>query len=350
MSDALKLMHAQADASGATPTGLFLKELAHAHRLRADVYKALFVTVGDARLYVDLCLADCGLALQYDSREDRAGQLRTWANYQIGADDTAAAKAQPPAVRPDARAAPDLATSFLKVVFGTRESSAQSEAVATLLETGGELLAAGWQQTDRISGELMDQFVNPYVAAGARGEAANEAKLAREILKRALERGELRDEDRRNARDHLKAAVEKNPRSAQFLFELAVVEQNLGELDSARTHLLKATDIAKSNLLFFHQLALVCEQLELPAEALLHERRTVELAPGNPDFIAQHAKFALAAARVAKADGRAPLLSEAKMAIAEFEELAHDDQALATLKGLKSDLAALDGKESPSGG
>jgi tetratricopeptide (TPR) repeat protein len=198
---------------------------------------------------------------------------------------------------------------------------------------------------------MMDQFVNPYlqgeVTERARGEAAREAQLAREILKQALERGEVGPEERRSARDHLKAAVEKNPRSAQFLFELALVEQNLGELDSARAHLLTATEIAKSNPLFFHQLALVCEQLELPAEALLHERRTVELAPGNPDFVAKRAGLALAAARIAKEESRAHLLNEARSAIAELEGLAHDDPALATLK---SDLAALESAEPKRGG
>jgi tetratricopeptide (TPR) repeat protein len=197
----------------------------------------------------------------------------------------------------------------------------------------------------------MDQFVNPYlpgtVGEGARGEAAREAQIARSILKTALERGELSAEVRRSARDHLLAAVDKNPRSAQFLFELAVVEQNLGELDPARLHLQKATEIAKSNPLFFHQLALVCEQLDLPAEALLHERRTNELAPGNPDFVAKHAALALAAARVAKPEGRATLLAEARRSVAELETLAHDHASLATLK---SDLAALETTERKSGG
>jgi tetratricopeptide (TPR) repeat protein len=347
VSDALRLMHAQADASGALPTGLFLKQLAHAHCLRADVYNTLFETSGDASLYLDLCLADCNLALQYDSHEDRAERLQSTAQSRVK---DARAKQAPAPAPTNPRATPELAANLLKI-FGSRETSAQSEALAALLEKGSELLAAGWQQTEGLREGAMDQFVNPYltvsVSESARNDAAREAQLAREILKQALERGELRPEDRKAARDHLKAAVEKNPRSSQFLFELALVEQNLGELASARGHLETATEIAKSNPLFFHQLALVCEQLDLPAEALLHERRTVELAPGNPDFVAKRAGLAIAAARIAKTDARAPLLSEARKAIDELETLAHDDPALATLK---SDLATLEASEPRRGG
>jgi len=344
VSDALKLMHASVDGSAIAPTGLFLKELAHAHRLRADIYQSLYETVGNARLYVDLCLDDCGKALGYDPRESRAERLREWAQQQIAA---AEAAHPAPGPAPTSAATPDaanLASNLLKV-FGTPESSEKSKFLAELLQKGGELLATGWQQTDGIRGDLMDQFVNPYLTGtvdkSARSEAAREAQLARDALQQALERGEVKPEDRRTARDHLANAVAKNPRSPQFLFELAVVEQDLGELESARTHLEKATGIATSNPLFFHQLALVCEQLKLPADALKHERRTVELAPASPEFVAKKAALAIAAAQAATDGERARFAAEAKESVSELEALAPGSDQLTTLR---QGLAALEGR------
>jgi serine/threonine protein kinase len=356
VSDALKVMHAQADADGATPSGVFLKELAHAHRMRADVYKVLFDTSGGARLYVKLCFNDCEKALEYDSRDDRTNLLHDWSEKLIKEDEKMRAQASPAPVSADAPARPNVTESFLRVIRDPSEN-AKNDLLNAILEKGGELISS---TSDGIKSEVMDKIVNPFVpTAGAAGVAVaavsdadraaaeSEAELGRAILKPAAEGGELRPEARRSARDHLKSAVEKNPRSAQLLYELAAVEQELDELQAAHDHLKRATDLAKSDALYFHRLALVCDQLHLPAEALQSERRTVELAPGTPEFVAKRAAFAIAAARAAIAEARGALLSEARSSIAELETLAHDDPAIATLK---SDLASLEAAEPKRGG
>ena len=302
--------------------------VARAHRLRAEVYYLLYDLGGNAAIYLDLALADAERALRIVVRDP---ELETLVNSARSIREDALRKAQEDSrrasPRPDSRA-PDLARGVL-TLLGVAEKSEQSKALAGILQRGGELLAAGWQETDGIRTGLMDRFVNPYVPASlqvspeARDEAAAEAEAARGIQQSGLLRGNLAPSDQRAARDHLVRAVERNPRNAQYLFELAVVEQGLGELEAAREHLGSATRIAASNPLFVHQLALVCEQMQLWDEALVHARRSVELAPENADFAARQAAAAIAAAEHAGDRERAAeLLAEASAALAVLDRIA----------------------------
>src|SRR5262249_14772100 len=220
--------------------------------------------------YVDLCLADAKKAISYDERDDRANKLLPWAQNELA--DLERRRAAP---APAPSAAKGEAPSDLSKIFGTRETTAGSEFFAKMLQKGGDLLASGWQSTDDIRNQLMDGFVNPFFKGDSgsvpevqRIEAARLAKEARDEIKQALDGGRIDEAVRVRARDKLRAAVEKNPRSPQYFYELAVIEQDLKDLESARVHLTKATEIAKSNPLFFHQLALVCEQLGRTGEAL----------------------------------------------------------------------------------
>ena len=355
VSDALKVMRPLVEPGTPLPSPLFLKEMARAYRMRADVYKLLYESGGDAGAYVDLCLADAKKAVSYDERDDRAKQLILWAQQQLA--DIEHARSQPASAPTADTAATSEAASNLSRIFGTRETSAGSEFFAKMLQKGGELLASGWQQTDDFRTGVMDSFVNPYFGAGTvpvpdaqRTEAARLANEARDEIMRALDGGGLDDAVRRSARDKLRAAVAKNPRSPQFFYELAVVEQDLkdqDDLEAARTHLLEATKLSKSNPLFFHQLALVCEQLGLTGEALAHERRTFDLAPGNPDYVATYAALAVAAARAATPETRAALVKEARKAAAALESIAPQHDSLAPLKKA---LDELEGRASPAGG
>jgi tetratricopeptide (TPR) repeat protein len=326
--------------------------MARAYRMRADVYKSLYESGGDAGAYVNLCLADAKKAVSYDERDDRANRLIDWAQQRLA--DIEHARSQPAAAPAADAAATGEAPSNLSKIFGKSETSAGSELLAKMLQKGGELLASGWQQTDDFRSGVMDKFVNPYfkgdtgsVPEDQRIEAARLAQSARDDIKRALDGGGLDDAVRTKARDKLREAVAKNPRSPQFFYELAVVEQDLKDFESARAHLIKATDIAKSNPLFFHQLALVCEQLGLPDEALAYERRTFDLAPGNPDFVAKYAALAAAAARAAKPESRAALVKEARKAAAALESIDPQHELLAPLKKA---LDELDGRAAPAGG
>jgi tetratricopeptide (TPR) repeat protein len=351
-SDALKVMRPLVEPGAPLPSPLFLKEMARAHCMRADIYQKLYETSGDASAYVNLCLADAKKAHAYDERNDRANQLIEWAQHQLA--DIERARSQPASAPAADAAATGEAPSNLSRIFGKNESSAGSELLAKMLQKGGELLASGWQQTDDFRSGVMDKFVSPYfkgetgsVPETERIEAARLAQSARDDIKRALDGGGLDDAVRTKARDKLREAVAKNPRSPQFFYELAVVEQDLKDFESARTHLTQATEIAKSNPLFFHQLALVCEQLGLTDEALAHERRTFDLAPGNPDFVAKYAALAIAAARVATPEKRAALVKEARKAAATLESIDPQHELLAPLKKA---LDELDGRAAPAGG
>ena len=352
VSDALRVMRPLVEPGAPLPSPLFLKEMAHAHCMRADVYRSLYQMSGDASGYVDLCLADAKKAVSYDERDVQANNLVEWARQQLA--DIEKARSEPAAAATTADAAAKGTPSNLTRIFGAKETSAGSEFFAKMLQKGGELLASGWQSTDGIRAELMDQFVNPYftgdtgsVSETQRTEAARLAKSARDEIKRALDAGGLDDAVRVKARDDLRAAVAMNPRSPQFFYELAVVEQDLKDFESARTHLTKATDIAKSNPLFFHQLALVCEQLGLTGDALAYERRTFDLAPGNPDYVAKYASLAVAAARAATPETRAALVKEARKAAAALESIAPQHDSLAPLKKA---LDELEGRAAPAGG
>jgi tetratricopeptide (TPR) repeat protein len=352
VSDALRVMRPLVEPGAPLPSPLFLKEMAHAHCMRADVYRSLYQMSGDASGYVDLCLADAKKAVSYDERDVQANNLVEWARQQLA--DIEKARSEPAAAATTADTAAKGTPSNLTRIFGAKETSAGSEFFAKMLQKGGELLASGWQSTDGIRAELMDKFVNPYftgdtgsVSETQRTEAARLAKSARDEIKRALDAGGLDDAVRVKARDDLRAAVAMNPRSPQFFYELAVVEQDLKDFESARTHLTKATDIAKSNPLFFHQLALVCEQLGLTGDALAYERRTFDLAPGNPDYVAKYASLAVAAARAATPETRAALVKEARKAAAALESIAPQHDSLAPLKKA---LDELEGRAAPAGG
>ncbi len=306
------------------------------HRLRAEIYSQLFDLGGNATIYLDLIQADCERALANDPRDRHALDLlenvaSRRKDAQKGGD------ASPtPASSDSPTNRPELARSLL-TILGVAEKSEQSKALAGLLQRGGELLAAGWQEAD-VQGRA-NRFLDRYAPGGvgvseeARSEAAAEAEAARRILQEGLRRGSLSASERATVRDHLRRAAKKNPRNAQYFFDLAVVEQDLGDFESARGDLEQATRIASSNPLFFHHLALVCEQLRRPGEAAVHARRTEELAPENPDFIANHARLALdAESAEADAARRAALHEEASSAVARLERLAPQHAQLAALR------------------
>ncbi|HET6163865.1 MAG TPA: protein kinase, partial [Planctomycetota bacterium] len=350
-SDALRVMRPLIEPGAPLPSPLFLKEMARAHRIRADIYQSLYEASGDTSGYVNLCLADAKKAKSYDERDERASTLVDWAEDRIALIEKARSE---PAPAPASDAATKGSPSNLTRIFGAKETSAGSEFFAKMLQKGGELLASGWQSTDGIRADLMDKFVNPYfpgdtgaVSETQRIEAAGRANEARDEIKRALDAGALDDAIRVKARDKLREAVAMNPRSPQFFYELAVVEQDLKDFESARTHLTNATDIAKSNPLFFHQLALVCEQLGLTGDALAYERRTFDLAPGNPDYVAKYASLAVAAARAATPETRGALVKEARKATASLESIAPQHESLAPLKKA---LDELEGRSGPAGG
>jgi hypothetical protein len=317
---------------------------ARVHRLRAQVYDLLYALGGNATLYLECALADCQRTLDLDSRDTLAGNLLAKVSSRLADARTSEQRSAAPAVAashaPSSSgdtAAPEVARNVL-ALLGAAEQSAQSEALGKLLARGGELLAAGWQSTEGLRDDFMDRFVNPgrgdlAVSRQARDEAAAQAEEARRILREGLSRGSLSPDERRQARDHLAAAVAKNGRSAQYLFELAVVEQALGELESAHAHLARATTLAASNPLFFHQLAVVCEQEQKFDEALVAARRTCELAENDADFRADRARLAIAAARRAADDAaRQKLLAEARSAIDDARRLSKDHPQLAALE------------------
>src|SRR6185295_9212854 len=83
VSDALRVMRPLVEPGAPLPSPIFLKEMARAYRMRADVYKSLYESGGDAGAYVDLCLADAKKAISYDERDDRANQLILWAQQRL---------------------------------------------------------------------------------------------------------------------------------------------------------------------------------------------------------------------------------------------------------------------------
>jgi Tfp pilus assembly protein PilF len=324
--------------------------VANAHQLRAEIYFTLYELGGNAQ-YLELAEADANRAVTTNQSDLR---LQTFLGSVQSRRKDAANQAQKAAsrssARPDSRTT-DLARGVL-TLLAVAEKSEQSKALADLLQRGGELLAAGWQETDGIRADLMDRFVNPYlpkdqvVSEQARSEAASEADAAHRILQSGLDSGNLSDASRAEARAHLMTAVQKNPRNAQYLFDLAVVEQDMKELDAAHEHLEGATVIAPSNPLFFHQLAMVDESRKRPAEALEHARKTEELAPDGADFIADRARLALDA-EAAEADPakRSSLHAEAAEAVGRIEKLAPQH---AQLEGLRTRLSAAPAAEAPA--
>jgi tetratricopeptide (TPR) repeat protein len=319
--------------------------VARTHQLRAEIYYQLYELAGNVPYYLELALADGKRALGFVGRDmELETFLRNVESRVADARKSAEAVTSKAPSRSDARATPELARGVL-TLLGVAEKSEQTKALADLLTRGGELLAAGWQETDGLRGVLMNRFVNPYldVSEQARSEAAAEAEAAHRILQTGLARGSLEASERLSARDHLLHAVEKNPRNAQYLFDLAVVEQDLQELDGAHDHLERATKIAPSNPLFVHQLALVDELRHRTEEALVHARKTEVLAPDGADFIAAHARLALdAEAAENDATKRASLHAEAIAALARLEKLAPQH---AQVEALRTRLAP--GSEPP---
>jgi hypothetical protein len=148
----------------------------------------------------------------------------------------------------------------------------------------------------------MDKFVSPASGRPARPqdqriEAARLAQSARDDIKRALD-GVRPDDAVRRRRDKLREAVAKNPRSPQFFYELAVVEQDLKDLESARTHLTKATDIAREQPALLPPAHASSAGSSAAGEA---PRRAahLDLAPATPTSVAKYAALAVAAARAA---------------------------------------------------
>jgi len=85
----------------------------------------------------------------------------------------------------------------------------------------------------------------------------------------------------------------------------------------------------------------------LTGDALAYERRTFDLAPGNPDYVAKYASLAVAAARSATPETRGALVKEARKATASLESIAPQHESLAPLKKA---LDELEGRSGPAGG
>ncbi|MBL8840541.1 MAG: protein kinase [Planctomycetes bacterium] len=288
---AVQLLGAEV-ARAATP--LLEKWRLRAHSLRADVYLGLYESTGNLTTYLELALLDVETARRIDSRDHRSGQQLRFVNEQleeakrrVAEASAAAAKAAP---RADSRVRPGGFAGNLLKLFDAAPMSEKSAVIAEMLKSGSEALSPIVENVGSLQEGLMDRFINPYLAAGEgvseekRSAAEESADAARALLQEALKTGSVTREVREQARDGLRAAIAANPRNAQYHFELAVLEQDLGELAEARGHLETAIAIAPSNPLFFSQLALVCEALQEFSAAIGHAHQAVVLAPGIVEF------------------------------------------------------------------
>ncbi len=295
LTNATRAVQMLEDASTHHPTALLDRWRFRAHKLRADVYQRLYESGGNLKTYLELALSDLVAALAIDRERDVL--TRQQRDFVKGLLDEAARPAPTSSgvaqMRPDARPLPGIARDLLKL-FDSAPMSEKSETIAKLLKSGGAALSPLvdplLENVGTLREGLMDRFINPFLPAGAtvsdaaRTTAETSAQKARHLLQEALKSGTVTRAVREQARDHLRAAAAANPRNAQYHFELAVVEQDLGELVDARSHLERATAIAPSNPLFFSQLALVCEGLDDFAKAIEHAHQAALLAPGIAEF------------------------------------------------------------------
>jgi Tfp pilus assembly protein PilF len=280
--EAVKLL---AERVGREPSAYLQTWQVRLFKFRGELYREMWET-GHLVDYLQLAIDDYDAALLIDDRDVNLGVLR-----QKSADDLAQATRPAPPVpnagaRPDGRPAAELVGDFLSL-FNPRQPDEQGRALASILARGGELIAPLIAGAGNLGEGVMDRFVNPYfegavVTDAARSDAERSADRGRAILQAALARNEppTRSE-REQARDLLRAAVAGNPRNAQFSFELAIIEQALGELAEARKHLETAAAIAPGNPIFRLQLALACEQQDDLSAAATHAAAASALAPGS---------------------------------------------------------------------
>ena len=278
------------------PGALLERWLGRALKLRGELYSKLYAT-GNVVDYLELALSDYEAAWALDDRDTDLFTRRNKAIEDLGnrkadlakaEEDLKAASSRTLPAQPtnaDPPPDPDLARN-LRALFNRSDPSAQSKVFAAILARGGDLIAPLLAGAGDLGEGVLDNVVNPYfegavVTDAARLDAEAEAERARTILQDELQRGEPRRDQREQARDHLRSAITKNPRNSQYGFELAVLEQALGEFGAARAHLETAVAIAPSNPIFRLQLALVCEQLKAFGPASLHAAEAAALAPGS---------------------------------------------------------------------
>jgi tetratricopeptide (TPR) repeat protein len=279
-------------------TRLLQRWLLRALNMRCELYLELYTSSGKFDTYLELARDDVRAVIAIDPDEPRARRIETSvAIYEqeakeakADADAAAAKSVTPPSPAPTATLPEEpqessFARNFI-ALFGPSEKGDKAKMLVDLLSRGGEIVSPLIAEVGDLSDGVMDQFINPYikgatVSDAARTAAESEAETARRILQEAMRDGALSREVRVQARDHLTAAIAANPRNAQYHFELAAIEQSLGELEPARTHLASAVAIAPSNPIFRLQLALVCEQQQDLDQAAAHALAAAELAPGS---------------------------------------------------------------------
>jgi len=284
-------------AQPASPPLLRRRWLPRAFTLRGELYLELYGLSGNFENYLDFALDDARAALAIDQRDTKAAQVESGVRKIL--DDAARAKEEADKAAATAKPAPDATapapadapreSSFARdfvALFGPSDKSEKAKTLVGLLSRGSEILSPLIDEVGDFNAGVMNRFINPYLSGAAVTDAARsageaEAEAGRRILQEAMRTGTPSRAEREAARDHLRNAIAANPRNAQYHFELAAIEQWLGDLEPARGHLDTAVAIAPSNPIFRLQLALVCEQQGALDQAAAHALAAAELAPGS---------------------------------------------------------------------